>query len=978
MTKKILQRKIIITIFIALTITIGLIVFIFLNFRFRADQTLALASPIDLIAIEPDTHQSINLEWIDNSNNEDGYKIERTDDVVHDFQEIASLDSNSTTYSDSGANFIPDQRYYYRVQAFNEFGSSEYSRIATPIREEAYNLIQGIGSFEQSSIDDSTGIGWRKNYVLSESNIDFHLDDKGINNSKSQYIGLKGAMTSGFNQLFYSAAIVKENDQYSIQPGDILVLDVNKYFFSGSYEKGYTTIGYDIRDKDGNVIDTTRFSLDKLPESNPGQLVSQEYQLPASTYKVSITIMLHASQLTETETIGINLDEIVVNVKKVGETSLATVSVPAREKPAMLTQGLQFWDSKYPYENAKNYDVFRLERPEYVPMIKYYNPNIQLLYADKLGIDDSRTDANADPVNGIKLHTKMAYVLNNHPEWLIQYNNQKLERPSGDRIKYLLTDSNRDPNPEGSKQYLTKGTDGVTSMNFVSDDFYQRLYWTDPTNQNYQKELRENMIQNVKKFRFDGLWFDNTNPLNYDIYKYKDGVDFDLDNLGPDDPSPENLDNTNRQALVNNATPNKMQDFVHGVLPSLYQENISIALNNAMQHYNDWPAKVLLNPFWDPVNPGNVAHSGWQPSFKGKILTDNFDEVKNNPAEVQYKKNSFDTTPDMFFQEWGFFPHYVYDGEYRNRYTALDHWLKTIQDMDIVEEWNKNIPEGSKKTIAQLVISVDRPDLGDPFLNSVAENEKDNLDRYDNGSAYFALTSFLLGSNQYSYLGIKKNTLISADKTFTTQHDISQEMYEDINVLGEILGQPTETRKIVLNGTVYDKDDAALDSDDKKVLQTRKFTNGLVVVNGSPDQDKSYTLEEQMKDDLERIYPLGTQLNLKPHSGRIFFSETATKPTPTPTVTAEPTPIPTKSATSKLPTPTPELTQTIKPMSTPIVTNITPSPTSSQNNWSQNTNIDPPKTGPTGIILMAAGLAAVIAGIIFLYRNYKKRNGSRR
>lgn len=240
--------------------------------------------------------------------------------------------------------------------------------------------------------------------------------------------------------------------------------------------------------------------------------------------------------------------------------------------------------------------------------------------------------------------------------------------------------------------------------------------------------------------------------------------------------------------------------------------------------------------------------------------------------------------------------------------------------MDIVEEWNKNIPEKNKKTISQLVISVDRPDLGDPFLNPVPQNEKSNLNRYDNGSAYFGLTSFLLGSNEYSYFGMQKNTINNANNTVTTYSDINSEMYDEINVLGEMLGQPTEERKIVLNGTAYNKDDAALSSDDKKVLEIRKFTNGLVVVNASPDQDRTYTLEAQMKDDLGRTYPAGTQLTLSPHSGRVFFNFIASS-TPPPSTTTTTTTKTTKPPTSKLPglaTSTPDPTPSSEASDQPV------------------------------------------------------------
>lgn len=64
------------------------------------------------------------LSWTDNSNNEDGFKIERSiDDVT--FTEIGTTASNITTYIDSTGAALT--LYYYRVTAYNSAGSSAYS-----------------------------------------------------------------------------------------------------------------------------------------------------------------------------------------------------------------------------------------------------------------------------------------------------------------------------------------------------------------------------------------------------------------------------------------------------------------------------------------------------------------------------------------------------------------------------------------------------------------------------------------------------------------------------------------------------------------------------------------------------------------------------------------------------------------------------------------------------------------------------------
>jgi hypothetical protein len=66
----------------------------------------------------------INLTWTDNSNNEDGFHVERSIDNVN-FSELNSTAPNIVSYSDSGLTI--GSTYYYRVRAYNVAGNSGYS-----------------------------------------------------------------------------------------------------------------------------------------------------------------------------------------------------------------------------------------------------------------------------------------------------------------------------------------------------------------------------------------------------------------------------------------------------------------------------------------------------------------------------------------------------------------------------------------------------------------------------------------------------------------------------------------------------------------------------------------------------------------------------------------------------------------------------------------------------------------------------------
>jgi hypothetical protein len=70
----------------------------------------------------------INLSWTDNSNNETGFKVERSKNGKG-FSQLATVGANVTTYSDTGLNRTTT--YYYRVRAVNAGGNSAYSNIAS-------------------------------------------------------------------------------------------------------------------------------------------------------------------------------------------------------------------------------------------------------------------------------------------------------------------------------------------------------------------------------------------------------------------------------------------------------------------------------------------------------------------------------------------------------------------------------------------------------------------------------------------------------------------------------------------------------------------------------------------------------------------------------------------------------------------------------------------------------------------------------
>jgi titin len=85
-------------------------------------------APSNLTAAAVSSSQ-IDLAWSDNSNNEDGFKIERcTGAGCSNFAQIDQVGAGVVTYSDNGLS--ASTTYRYRVRAFNANGDSGYSNIA--------------------------------------------------------------------------------------------------------------------------------------------------------------------------------------------------------------------------------------------------------------------------------------------------------------------------------------------------------------------------------------------------------------------------------------------------------------------------------------------------------------------------------------------------------------------------------------------------------------------------------------------------------------------------------------------------------------------------------------------------------------------------------------------------------------------------------------------------------------------------------
>jgi hypothetical protein len=109
-------------------------------------------APADLTASAISASE-IELIWLDNSNDETGFRIERSLDTIT-WETISTLPSDTTMYMDT--NLQAATTYYYRVNAYNSAGSSGYSEVAlaTTLENETRHI--HVGDLDGSGVVNKT------------------------------------------------------------------------------------------------------------------------------------------------------------------------------------------------------------------------------------------------------------------------------------------------------------------------------------------------------------------------------------------------------------------------------------------------------------------------------------------------------------------------------------------------------------------------------------------------------------------------------------------------------------------------------------------------------------------------------------------------------------------------------------------------------------------------------------------------------
>ncbi len=114
------------------------------------------------------SESAIKLDWLDNSDNELGFHIERSLNEFDNFVLIGTTTSNITTYTDT--NLESNTIYYYLIRAYNNSGNSDYSNTVS------------VTTQAPPAEAPSAPIGLQAN-ASSSSSISLNWNDKATNES---------------------------------------------------------------------------------------------------------------------------------------------------------------------------------------------------------------------------------------------------------------------------------------------------------------------------------------------------------------------------------------------------------------------------------------------------------------------------------------------------------------------------------------------------------------------------------------------------------------------------------------------------------------------------------------------------------------------------------------------------------------------------------------------------------------------------
>jgi len=214
---------------------------------------------------------NINLVWNDNSNNETGFKIERSPAGSAGWTEIHTTAANVTSYGNTG--LTASTPYFYRVIAYNTAGYSQYSNTASAITHSGF-----YNPPEISAPSTSTGT----------FNV-FIIYSWGADTTNQDYYELeesKTSPTSGFISIHKSDAGI-HTSPYSI----LLTRTSGTYYYRARIYRGAPAPGFSEYSTVAKVVNTVPIqSITLINNGSSGDWLNEIVQVKVARYENGVYV----------------------------------------------------------------------------------------------------------------------------------------------------------------------------------------------------------------------------------------------------------------------------------------------------------------------------------------------------------------------------------------------------------------------------------------------------------------------------------------------------------------------------------------------------------------------------------------------------------------------------------------------------------------------------------------------------------------
>ena len=183
------------------------------------------------------TPTEVDMTWVDNANNETGYRVLRRTNQA-DFAQIAQLPPNTTSYSDTTAQ--PGVTYDYHIQCYNIAGVSDFTGFTVTIPTTLTVPPAATGLATMSTTSTTTTLSWMDN-ALNEAN--YQVWESVNGGAYSEVTQLPANTTSytvmnlspGVTYSFYVTALNATGSANST-PITVMTSSSSSPFVNGTYE----------------------------------------------------------------------------------------------------------------------------------------------------------------------------------------------------------------------------------------------------------------------------------------------------------------------------------------------------------------------------------------------------------------------------------------------------------------------------------------------------------------------------------------------------------------------------------------------------------------------------------------------------------------------------------------------------------------------------------------------------------------------